>query len=173
VKVALGMVIMIGAGVGLMLPSSRGGGASGEAPPEIAAASASQAGPAPAQPHPEPEETRLTRAPSGHFHTEALVNGEPVDFIVDTGATTIALTMADARRIGIAFDRANFQVVGTGASGPVRGQEVMIDHVSVDGKEVQSLRSVVLEGLETSLLGQTYLSQIGSVEMSGDEMILR
>jgi len=169
VKVALGLVIVIGAGVGLMLPSARGD----EAPPVSTSTSAAEPGLAPAQPTNAPEETRLARAPSGHFHAHALVNGASVEFIVDTGATTIALTMADARRIGIPFDRANFQIVGTGAGGPVRGQEVTIGTVSVDGKEVQSLRGVVLEGLETSLLGQAYLSQIGSVEMSGDEMILR
>jgi aspartyl protease family protein len=64
-------------------------------------------------------------------------------------------------------------VVGSGASGPVRGQQVMIDSVSLDGKEVRTLRGAVLEGLDVSLLGQAYLSRITSVTISGEEMVLR
>jgi hypothetical protein len=76
-------------------------------------------------------ETRLKPTPSGHFRTLAMVNGQPVDFLVDTGATTIALTIEDARRIGLAVDPATFTEVGMGAGGPVRGQDVKIDSVSV------------------------------------------
>jgi aspartyl protease family protein len=60
-----------------------------------------------------------------------------------------------------------------GAGGPVRGQEVKIDSVAVDGREVRTLNGVVLEGLTTSLLGQSYLNRIGEVRMSGGVMILR
>ena len=159
-KAALAAVVAIGLGIGFLLPAGPS-----TSPGEAAASPQAGRGPA--------GETRLPRGPSGHFHTTALVNGEPVEFIVDTGATTVALTVADARRIGVNFDPDQFQVVGTGASGPVRGQEVMIERVSVDGKEVQTLRGAVLEGLDISLLGQAYLSRISSVEMAGDEMVLR
>ena len=157
-KVALAAFVAIGLGIGFLIPV-------GESPSTADAAASVVDGP--------PRETRLARAASGHFHTDALVNGKPVEFIVDTGATSVALSVADARRIGVDFDPDQFKIVGTGASGPVRGQEVRIERVSVDGKEVQTLRGVVLEGLEVSLLGQAYLSRISAVEMAGDEMVLR
>jgi len=172
VKGPLALVIAGGVAIGLLWP---------QAEPAPEAAAAPGAGTAPAvTPAPEPVdqaswggETRLTPGPGGHFHTQGLVNGRPVEFIVDTGASTVALTMADARRIGLRFNPSEFEVVGSGASGPVRGQAVMIDRVSVDGKQVQTIQGVVLEGLEQSLLGQSYLSRITEVRMSGGEMILR
>jgi aspartyl protease family protein len=159
-KAALAACIAAGAAVGFLIPAEKGGSPASAAPAAQAVTGAAG-------------ETRLMRAQSGHFHTSALVNGEPVEFIVDTGATTVALTVEDARRIGIKFDPSEFEVVGTGASGPVRGQAVTIERVSIDGKEVRTLRGAVLEGLGISLLGQAYLSRIGSVEMKGDEMVLR
>jgi aspartyl protease family protein len=174
VKVALSLVILAGAGLGLLLPPGERVGPVGAAPVAQMAVSA----PAPAAPAAKPgtqwrAETRLTPGPGGHFHATALVNGQPVEFIVDTGATTIALTLEDARRIGLAVDPSTFTEVGMGAGGPVRGQEVTIDSVSVDGREVRTLRGVVLEGLQDSLLGQSYLTRIGEVRMSGGVMILR
>ena len=166
------MVILVGGGVGLMLPNDRSRPAEPVAVAEVAVA-------APAAPKEVKAnsswraETRLTPTPSGHFRTMALVNGQPVDFIVDTGATTIALTIEDARRIGLGVDPSTFTEVGMGAGGPVRGQEVKIDSVGVDGREVRTLNGVVLEGLTTSLLGQSYLNRIGEVRMSGGVMILR
>ncbi len=166
------MVILVGAGIGLLLPGEQTKLAAAE-PVEQMAVSAPAAMPAPKPNAPWRAETRLTPGPNGHFRTTALVNGQPVDFIVDTGATTVALTLEDARRIGIAVDPSTFAEVGMGAGGPVRGQEVMIDSVSVEGREVRTLRGVVLEGLQDSLLGQSYLTRIGEVRMSGGVMILR
>ena len=117
--------------------------------------------------------TELERSPSGHFYTHAKVNGELVRFLVDTGATGVALTAADAERVGIAFDPAAFEIVGEGASGPVRGKRVMIDSVEVEGKLVNDVTGVVLADSSLSLLGQSYLTRMGEVHMSGDYMQLR
>ena len=76
-------------------------------------------------------------------------------------------------RSGIKFDPASFEVIGEGASGPVRGQPVMIDSIEVDGKLVNDVRGVVLENSSKSLLGQSYLSRMGEVQMRGDTMVLR
>jgi aspartyl protease family protein len=118
-------------------------------------------------------EVRIEREGNGHFFVHGEVNGQLAHFVVDTGASMVALTMADAERLGVKFNPAEFEVVGTGASGAVRGQNVMLDRVVVEGREVRDVRGAVLEGLEISLLGQSFLSQIGSIEMSGDTMILR
>ena len=172
-KAALGIVVATGLGIGFLIPAGADRPASSGSAPPVAAAQVAEA---PAGQSRQPTwggETRLSRRDGGHFYADGLVNGKPVEFVVDTGATTIALTVEDARRIGIKFDPRDFAVIGSGASGAVRGVAVTIDSVSVDGREVRTLRGAVLEGLGVSLLGQAYLSRIGSVTMTGGEMILR
>jgi aspartyl protease family protein len=117
--------------------------------------------------------TELTRSDNGHFYTYAKVNGELVRFLVDTGASGVALNTEDAARVGLKVDPASFEVVGQGASGPVRGKLVTIDSVEVDGKLVNDVSGVVLADSDLSLLGQSYLTRMGEVQMSGDYMILR
>lgn len=154
------VVIAVGAAVGLLSPDA------GKPPaPGIAAGVASPNGP--------PEDTLIEKRANGHFYVDAQVNGQLVSFVVDTGATLVALTVEDARRIGIPFSQSEFTVVAQGASGPVRGQVFELGSVSVDGKSVTNVGGAVLEGLPVSLLGQSYLSRISSVQMAGDHMTLR
>src|SRR4051812_7172265 len=88
--------------------------------------------------------TELLRSDNGHFYTYAKGNGELVRFLVDTGAGGVALNAEDAERVGLKVDPASFEVVGEGASGPVRGKLVTIDSVEVDGKLVNDVSGVVL-----------------------------
>lgn len=157
------VVLAIGAGIGLMVP-----GYDDALPPPAAvvAAAATMSDDA-------TRDTVLEKRGNGHFYVDATVNGQLVNFVVDTGASMVALTVDDARRIGIPFDPARFVVVGQGASGPVRGQDVRLGSVSIDGKSATDVRGAVLDGLPVSLLGQSYLGRIGSVEMRGDRMTLR
>ena len=150
------LVVALGAGAGLMWPTSRDPAPAG---------AAVRTG--------EPRETLLERRSNGHFYVDAEVNGELVNFVIDTGASSVALPIDTARRLGIPFSTDEFTVVGTGASGPVRGKIIQLESVSVDGKEVRRIEGAILEGLEVPLLGQAYLSRISSVEMSGDHMRLQ
>ena len=118
-------------------------------------------------------ETVIARGAGGHFFAFAEVNGAPIRFVVDTGASSIALTEDDARRAGVAFDPARFTVVGSGASGDVRGQDVTLNAVDLDGRTVDDIHGVVLEGLTVSLLGQNYLQRFDTVSISGDTMRLK
>lgn len=117
--------------------------------------------------------TTLRREENGHFFARAQVNGQSVDFMIDTGASGVALTESDARRLGIPLDPNNYHEVGTGASGPVYGQPVILDRVSLDGKTVERVQGAVLEGLEISLLGQSFLGRMGKIEITRDQMIIR
>lgn len=173
------MTILIGGGVGFMMPADFD--APAPVPATARAEPRTQANVAEMETgetpglgvEATPGETILHRSGNGHFYVDAQVDGHVVNFVVDTGATGVALTVEDARRIGIDFNESDFEVVGTGASGAVRGTQIMLDSVSVDGKEVRKVQAAVLEGLEVSLLGQSYLTRIGSVEMSGEKMSLR
>lgn len=115
----------------------------------------------------------LQRFPDGHFYADASVNGAPVRFLVDTGATGIALSRADAERAAIPLSPGMADVIGKGASGEVRGELVRIDRVELGNETAQSVVAVVLEGGDQSLLGQSFLKRFGSVEIEGDTMTLR
>lgn len=115
----------------------------------------------------------LDRAPDGHFYADAKVNGMTVHFMVDTGATGVALSAEDAQRVGLPFFANEFTAVGRGASGEVRGKLVTLDRVALGGKSVSNVSGAILEGSEMSLLGQSFLGQMGSIEIKGDRMVIR
>lgn len=148
-------VVAVGVAIGLLLPS-------GKPAPAVAAVPGAA------------REVVLTRGSTGHFFTRAKVNGKPgVKFIVDTGASIVALTMDDAQRLGIPVDPSKFTVIGEGASGAVRGQRVMLDSVDVDGIRVNNVRGVVLESSTLSLLGQSFLGSVDQVSIAGDYLSLK
>ena len=113
------------------------------------------------------------RGPGGHFWTEARIEGRPVRFLVDTGATGVVLTEADASRAGIYVNRNDYEIVGTQVAGTVRGKRVLLREVRVGHKRVTDVEAVVIEGATISLLGQSFLTRAGTVEMQGDRMTLR
>jgi aspartyl protease family protein len=159
-KILLAIVVVTGIAIGLVVPVAKS-----PAPAAVAA----PAGP----PEDRPVDTVLERSERGHFLAVADVNGEPIRFVVDTGADTVALTMEDARRAHVAFDPNQFEVVGRGAGGDVRGEEIHIDNIVLDGKRATNVSGVVLEGADVSLLGHTYLRRLSNVQIKGDQMILR
>lgn len=171
-KLALGSVVIVGIGIGLALPAAKRPTARARAPATMTASVAAAATADGTAPRDVPTPTRIERSNSGHFLTVAEVNQEPIRFLVDTGADTVALTMADARRAHVDFDPDRFEIVGKGAGGDVLGQEVRIADIVLDGKRVSDVRGVVLQDSEMSLLGQTYLRHIDTVKISDDRMTL-
>jgi aspartyl protease family protein len=152
---ALFLVVALGAGIGILWPTAHA--------------------PAPARTVDDGtrKETVIKRRGNGHFYVDAQVNGELVNFVVDTGAFGVALPVETARRLNIPFSESEFVPIGSGASGPVRGKMIVLDRVSIEGKEVRHVEGAIAEGLDQPLLGQTYLSRLSSVEMSGDYMRLQ
>jgi aspartyl protease family protein len=136
-------------------------------------------GPAPAVARPAPPAAAapafpgrtLRRAPDGHFYVEAQVNGAYVRFIVDTGATIVALTPADAQRAGIALPGERARALGAG--GEIEVIPVEIERIALGPIEARAVRGAVAEELHVSLLGQSFLGELGSVEIRGDTMVLR
>ncbi len=160
-KIALLCTVAVGVVIGVSLPASRPGGPGA---PVAAVVATAEDDP--------PVDTVLKRSPGGHFHAVVEVNGEPIRFIVDTGASVVAMSEADAKRAHIVFDRNDFEPVGKGAAGIVRGKEVAIDRIVLDGKAARGLRGLVLADSEMSLLGQNYLRNL-DVAIKGDTMTLR
>ena len=119
------------------------------------------------------EETEIARDESGQFHLTAQVNGRDARFLVDTGADLVALTVEDARSLGVDFDPDAFEPIARSASGTARGARVQLDRLQLGDEEFHNVDAIVLEGLETNLLGQSLLRQLGKVELRGDRMVIR
>lgn len=118
-------------------------------------------------------EVTLERNSDKHFYADAEVNGKIVHFLVDTGASEIALTEEDARRVGISVDPEKYQLVGEGASGIVRGQYVEVKDVRIDGIRLNDAKAVIVQGANVSLLGQPFLEKVDEIVIRKDEMVLR
>lgn len=116
---------------------------------------------------------QLRRGLDGHFHAELEVNGRPVRFMVDTGATDIVLAQADARRVGIELDRLAFAGRARTANGVVSTAPVRLGTVRF-GELVDTNVPAQVNGgeLGVSLLGMAYLNRFGRIEISGERMLL-
>jgi len=115
----------------------------------------------------------VPRAPDGHYYLTAQVNGAPVNFVIDTGASQIVLSERDARSAGI--DTKSLVYIGraTTANGAVRTAPVRLDRLAIGPMVLRDVAAVVNEGaLDTSLLGMTYLQRFQSVEISGGRLVL-
>lgn len=110
----------------------------------------------------------------GQFWTDARVNSGHVRFLVDTGASSVALTPEDARRAGIRLHTLNYDVPISTAGGENVAAYVNLKSVSIGAVTVRNVRALVIpEGLSTSLLGMTYLGELQKVEATPNALILR
>ena len=115
----------------------------------------------------------VPRSRDGHYYLSLDVNGTPVRFVVDTGATDIVLTGRDAARAGIASDELSYVGRANTANGQVRTAFVRLDEVSLGTITDRDVPAVVNEGeMEQSLLGMGYLQRWGRIEIAAGELIL-
>ncbi len=117
---------------------------------------------------------KIEKSEDGHYWAEGQVNGRPVRFLVDTGATAVALTAEDARRLGIEPRDLHYAFQVATANGAQRAAEVRLASVSVAGARVEDVDALVIEkGLPASLLGMTYLGRLSRFEATRTSLILR
>lgn len=115
----------------------------------------------------------LTRDENGYFYADVEINGAPVHALIDTGSTVIALSRNDAQMASVATSIGMNDVIGQGADGVVKGEEVTLERVSLGDKTIEKIPAVVLSSGNQSLLGQSFLSRFASVKIQGDKMVLR
>ncbi len=116
----------------------------------------------------------IAKSGDGHYWAEADVNGSRVRFLVDTGASAVALTIADAKRLGFEPEKLSYDYKVTTAAGPARAAAVKLGRVSVSGASITDVDALVIEkGLDTSLLGMTYLGRLSRFEATRTALILR
>jgi aspartyl protease family protein len=111
---------------------------------------------------------------NGQFFTQGRVNSGSVRFLIDTGASTVALTLEDARRAGVDINRLVYNRAVDTANGRALAADVTLKDVRIGGVRVTNVQALVLaEGLHVSLLGMTYLGELQKVEVMPNQMILR
>jgi aspartyl protease family protein len=116
----------------------------------------------------------LRRAPDGHFYATAEVNGAPVRFMVDTGASDLVLTEADARAAGFDTERLNYVIPTITANGRTMSAPVRLQTVALGGLVDSAVPASVSGGeLDQSLLGMRYLERFSSIRFEGNMLYLR
>ncbi len=115
----------------------------------------------------------LRRGSDGHFHATLEVNGTPIRFMVDTGASGIVLARRDAEKIGLDPDRLAYLGTAQTANGRVATAGVRLGLVRLGSFTDTNVPAMVTEGgLGSSLLGMSYLDRFANIAISGDTMTL-
>ncbi len=124
-------------------------------------------------------EVSLRRSANGHFMARTNVTGPNLDeatvtFLVDTGASSVALTPGDARRIGIDPDRLTYNMPIRTANGTTYAARIAVKRIELGGIVVPDVSGhVIREGLSVSLLGLSFLDRLSGYSVEGEDLILR
>ncbi len=117
------------------------------------------------------QQVTLSSDAAGMFVTEGAINGVPVRFVVDTGASAIALPGREAQRLGIDYRKGERALVNT-ANGVTAAYRVTLDRVKLGGIELNAVDGVVIEqGLSITLLGMSFLNRV-EMKRDGERMTL-
>ena len=110
----------------------------------------------------------------GHFQVEGSVDGRRLDFVVDTGASVIALRERDAARLGIHPIPRDYTASVSTANGVIRAAPVQLNSVEVGGIRVHGVRAMVLpdQALSENLLGMSFLSRVRRFEVANGRLVM-
>ena len=115
----------------------------------------------------------VPKSPDGHFYLRLDVNGEMIDFVVDTGATGVVLSQKDAAKTGLPMDELVYLGRAMTANGEVRTAPIRLDTVALGDIVDRNVPAWVNEGaLDKSLLGMAYLQRWDRIEITQNELIL-
>ena len=111
---------------------------------------------------PTKSQTSIARGGDGHYRVAGSIGGQPMQFLVDTGATSVALNESQARRLGVDFRTQGRPMVVNTASGTARAWLVTLDRVKIGPLEVLGVEAAVLEGDSPTdaLLGMSFLNRV-------------
>lgn len=119
-----------------------------------------------------PSGISIERAQDGLFHIIAMVNGQPVDMAIDTGATRTIITQTDATRIGLSSPTGTYSNMET-LNGQVRLSRMTIDSFTVGNREIKDLEVVLgPQALKQSIVGLDAISRSGPLLVNGARLTL-
>lgn len=124
---------------------------------------------------PSGREVRLAAGANHQYFVTAAINRRPSSFLVDTGASFVALRDSDARAANIQVAWTDYKHAVRTANGETKAALVDIDVIEIDGIRVEKVKAFILpdEQLAMNLLGMSFLSQLESVEQRGGELVLK
>jgi aspartyl protease family protein len=110
----------------------------------------------------------------GHFQVEARIGARRIPFLVDTGATIVALTWETGRELGLVSASDSMDVAVTTANGTVRGKSVVVPRLDVESLSVSSVKGIVLPrgALSSNLLGMSFLGRLKQFSVAQNTLIL-
>ncbi|HEY6834675.1 MAG TPA: TIGR02281 family clan AA aspartic protease [Pseudolabrys sp.] len=110
----------------------------------------------------------------GHFQVESRIDGRHIDFMVDTGASTVALRESDAAQIGIRPLPVDYTATVSTANGKIKAAPAKLDRIEVGGITVYDVQALVLpdDALGVNLLGVSFLSRLKRYEYANGRMVL-
>ena len=118
-------------------------------------------------------QVEVPRAPDGHYYLTLMVNDQPLEFMVDTGASQVVLTESDARRVGLNPSDLAYTGRAMTANGEVRTAPIKLDQVVLGPVSDRNVRAWVNQGeLAQSLLGMSYLQRWSRIEITGGALVL-
>lgn len=121
----------------------------------------------------EGERIEVPQDRSGHYHLTADVNGTPIRFLIDTGATDMVLSLADAERAGLSVDDLAFIGTARTANGEVRTAFATLDEIAIGPLSFDRVRVSVNAGeMEDSLMGMSFLRRFGRIEITDGALVL-
>jgi len=120
------------------------------------------------------DELVLRAGRNGHFSLEVEVDGTPINFMVDTGATTVVLSPQDASRVGLHPNTLDFNAVFETGNGRTPVALITLDHLAIGPLDLYDVQAAVIpKPMSQSLLGMSALERLAGYEVDGDRMILR
>jgi aspartyl protease family protein len=116
----------------------------------------------------------IPRDARGHFQTEGRIDGQRIGFMIDTGASVIALNESSAARFGLRPSGGDYNATVTTANGKVRAARTRLAMVDIGGLVVRDVEAMVLpdEALSENLLGLSFLSRLKRFEYANGKMVL-
>lgn len=106
----------------------------------------------------------------GHFFALGWINNRPIQFMVDTGATTVAMGVSDAERMGIDYKKGQMMRMGT-ANGVAQGWKVKVNTLKIGDIEVYDVDTIVGPNMPFALLGNSFLNRF-NMNKTFDQMVL-
>ncbi|MBB5276015.1 aspartyl protease family protein [Rhizobium rosettiformans] len=118
-------------------------------------------------------QTVLTMAPNGHYTGTFRINGKPIEAMVDTGASLVAINVSTARRLGFSPAALDFQHQVRTANGSTKAAHVVLDRIEIGSIRVRNVDAVVLgdEALSSTLVGMSFMQKLKSY--TAEKRILR
>lgn len=117
---------------------------------------------------------RVSRSADGMFYLTASVNGRPIRFLVDTGASVVVLSMRDALAAQVVGEDVHYNGTMRTVNGEARAATVSINQMDIAGQQMDGVEAAIVDrGIDVSLLGQTALARLESLSIEGNQLTLR